>query len=666
VSIACAASAASTAAIAQLPAPETVVITGEKIARSLMDTASSVEVLRGVDIEQRGLDTTSGLLGQIPNLVVTETSNLAPAVRGLDGTGPAQGADAFFAGTRPRINFQVDGRTLSYNEVVFSDAALWDVDRVEVFRGPQSTLQGRNAIAGAIITRTRDPSYNFGAGGRVLFGDYETRQYSGYVTGPILDDQLAFRLSADVRRSQSYVDFEPFPGIEDPDLYESISLRGKLLFEPAGAPGVSALLTLSHVDHIAPQDLGVARPFEDHVAAFPRMPRFGTRADSAILDAGWEITEGLALRGVFSATDLRVRRWSDPGAGNAVINASEYVAEPRLEFQAFGGMISGFAGVHVFRNTQDEEIDLFGGGGFDDSTDTDAVFGEATWNVVTDVDLTFGGRLEREKRRRTGVIGPFVIDFDETYEVFLPKFVAMWRANPALTVGASVARGYNGGAAGFTYDPPFVSYTYDPEFVWNYEAFVRKSFAEGRGMATLNAFYSSFRDLQLPFDLNPDPAIWSYVIRNADEAESYGAEASLRYTFAELQLFASVGLLQTEVTNYPDSGIEGNEFARSPAFTTAFGANYMHPSGFEVGTDIRFTDTYHTEVVNDPFDKAGSYWAVNARAAYHFRGARVFVTVENIFDTAQPILLSPGATRDEDVANILHPRRFQFGVAFDL
>jgi len=95
---------------------------------------------------------------------------------------------------------------------------------------------------------------------------------------------------------------------------------------------VSALLTLSHADHIAPQDLGLARPFEDHVAAFPRMPRFGTRADSAILDAGWEITEGLRLRGVFSATDLRVRRWSDPGAGNAVINASEYVAEPRLEF----------------------------------------------------------------------------------------------------------------------------------------------------------------------------------------------------------------------------------------------------------------------------------------------------------------------------------------------
>ena len=101
---------------------------------------------------------------------------------------------------------------------------------------------------------------------------------------------------------------------------------------------------------------------------------------------------------------------------------------------------------------------------------------------------------------------------------------------------------------------------------------------------------------------------------------------------------------------------------RSPAFTTSFGVNYMHSSGIEVGTDIRFTDSYYTEVTNEPLGKAGSYWAVNARAAYRFGRARVFVTVENIFDTAQPILLSPGATREEDVANILHPRRFQVGL----
>ena len=138
---------------------ETVIVIGEKTQRSLMQTSSSLALFDDEDLARRaGLNTMGNLLEIIPNLVGVEPSNLAPAVRGADGTGPAQGADAFFAGTRPRLNYQIDGRSLSYNEAVFSDSTLWDVERVEVFRGPQSTLQGRNAIAGAVVIKTRAPS----------------------------------------------------------------------------------------------------------------------------------------------------------------------------------------------------------------------------------------------------------------------------------------------------------------------------------------------------------------------------------------------------------------------------------------------------------------------------------------------------------------------------
>src|SRR3546814_364504 len=143
------------------------------------------------------------ILDHIPNFTTAETTNLAPAVRGVDGTGPAQGADAFFAGTRPRLNYQVDGRTLTYNESIFSDATLWDVERVEVFRGPQSTLQGRNAVAGAIVVKTNDPTYDWEGTARLMAGNRSTWQGSAAVSGPIVDDQVAFRLSADQRMSNS-------------------------------------------------------------------------------------------------------------------------------------------------------------------------------------------------------------------------------------------------------------------------------------------------------------------------------------------------------------------------------------------------------------------------------------------------------------------------------
>src|SRR5690606_34549227 len=104
---------AAAPARAQETALSEVVVTGEKVRRSLRDTASSVDVTDRRDLERRtDIVTTGDLLAQIPNVVTAEPTNLAPAIRGLDGTGPAQGADAFFAGTRPRLNYQIDGRTL--------------------------------------------------------------------------------------------------------------------------------------------------------------------------------------------------------------------------------------------------------------------------------------------------------------------------------------------------------------------------------------------------------------------------------------------------------------------------------------------------------------------------------------------------------------------------
>src|SRR3546814_2717910 len=135
---------------------EAVTVTGEKIERWWRDTASSFSLFDAATNESRpGLDTAKDILDRIPNITTTGTGNHAPVVRGVDGTGPAEGVDAFFAGTRPRLNIQIDGRPASYNEAIFGDFALWDVEQVEVFRGPQSTQQGRNAIGGAVGVKTK-------------------------------------------------------------------------------------------------------------------------------------------------------------------------------------------------------------------------------------------------------------------------------------------------------------------------------------------------------------------------------------------------------------------------------------------------------------------------------------------------------------------------------
>lgn len=643
-----------------------VTVTGERVARSIMETSTSVVVLDSETIEDRPrIDSTNDALARIPNVTTTGTTNFAPAVRGVDGTGPAQGADAFFAGTRPRLNVQVDGRPLSYNEVVFGDTALWDVEQVEVLRGPQSTLQGRNAIAGTVVTKTKDPTYEYEVGGRLLVGDLKTRQGSAVVSGPIVDDQLAFRLAVDRKTSDSFVNMEPFRDI-DPEDFKSLTLRGKLLIEPEAIEGFSTLLTFTHTDYSGPQTEWVRQPFDAHNSSYPPMPVFRPQSTGGIIDSSWQINENLTLEGTASVTDLRVNRYAREGEGNVEINGLEVVGEPRLRFSALNGRLTGISGIYVFDADQDEFIDFPVDGTFDDSTTTAAVFGEATYSLLEDLDLTLGARFEQEKRRRTGGAGPFAIDLDETYEAFLPKFGIAWHITDDLTVGAVVARGYNGGGAGFTYNPPFESYTFDPEYVWNYEAYGRADLYGGKLALTGNVFFADYKDMQLPFDLNPDPAIWSIVIRNADKVVTYGAELGARWLAAPgLELFGEVGLLKTEVTDYPGSSIEGNELPQAPAFTTDFGVIYRHESGLDFSADARFSDAYFSNVDN-PRGKTDPYFVVNSQIGYTFvndvASVRLFAFVDNIFDADEELLIEPGATTADDTASILRPRTFGVGL----
>ncbi|MGK2741853.1 TonB-dependent receptor domain-containing protein [Tepidicaulis sp. LMO-SS28] len=645
-----------------------ITVTAERRERSLRDTAASVAVFDATSIEERPeMKTANDLLALVPNVVTTGTNNFAPAIRGVDGTGPAQGADAFLAGTRPRLNIQVDGRPLSYNEIVFGDVALWDVEQVEVLRGAQSTLQGRNAIAGTVAIKTKDPTYHTEAGGRVIMGDQSTRQYSAYASGPILDNQLAFRVAVDRQERESYTHMTSY-GDVDPEEFASTMLRGKLLIEPDAVPEWRTLLTVNHSDVRGPQVESVRRPFDEHASGTPAMPTFNPSATSLTLDTSWQAFDLLGLELTGSYTDTQIVRRAPAGTGNAEINGKELMLEPRLRFESSDGRLTGIAGVYYFHADQEEAIDFPAPSTFDDETETVAAFGEATYAVLDDLDVTAGLRAEQETRKRTGGVAPFDIDLDEEYDALLPKLGLAWHTSEEWTVGALVSRGYNGGGAGFTYNFPFESYTFDPEYVWTYEAYARGELLDDRLELTGNIFYSEYTDMQLPFDLNPDPAVWSVVIRNADEAVTYGAEFGARWLAAPgLELFGSAGLLQTEVTEYPGSNIEGHELAQAPAFTSTAGFSYVDESGFDLGADVRFSDAYYSSIENNPRGKTDPYVVVNARAGYTLDGVdgspRIFGFVNNVFDADEPLLIEPGGPpAADDIAYLITPRMIGIGL----
>lgn len=647
-----------------------IIVTGEKTTRSLFDTASAVRVVDDQELARKSITSIRQALDDLPNVLSTDGGgSLAPAVRGVDGTGPANGGNAFFAGERPRLNYIVDGRTLSYNEAIFTDPAMWDVNDVEVFLGPQSTLQGRNSFGGAIVINTKKPTRDLEGAVRVIGGNHDLRQASAALSGPI-GEQVSGRISVDASRSQSYIDFTPYAGVDDPDRIQYVTARGKLLVEPTSLPGFSTLFTVSYSESIMPQNRGVIPPYEKHVPSFPRMNVFTVRPLSGSADSTWQINDHLSLTNYLSATDYDISRSGVPGSGIVKLTGREYVEEPRLRIAAPGMRLNGFVGLHFFKSKQDEAIDLFGGGVFDDAVRTSAIFSEITVGLTKTVDAILGGRLEEEHHERSGQDGPFVIELDETYRVFLPKAGLTWHVSDKTNVGVVASRGYNGGGAGFTFNPPFTNYAYDPEYVWNYEAFTRTVLFNNALSLSANVFLNKYDDMQLSFNLSNNPALQSVIIGNVPSVDTYGADVGLRYRVTpELQLSADVGLLRTKIHNTALSGIDGHELGRAPHASANLGISYLGRNGLELGIDARYSGGYFTDQVNLTGGRVSSFWIGNAQLAYRFeegalKGTRGFVALDNISNSSQPLLIFPGVAPAPTVANLVMPRTIRAGLSY--
>lgn len=234
-------------AVAQANAQDTntdeLVVIGEKRERSLQDTNASVVIFNENTIREQNLLDLGDALELVAGVVTTQEGR-GYSIRGANVTF-AQTVDAGIVNNAPLASIFVDGVEIPPYQLQGGPTRAWDVAQVEVFRGPQSTVLGRNTLAGAIVVKTADPEFEFGAKARVQIAELGRRLYSGVVNVPF-SDSLAARFVVEYNEQDGAISNE-FLGIDDQDFMESLSLRGKLLFQPENSP-FSALLTVNYVD----------------------------------------------------------------------------------------------------------------------------------------------------------------------------------------------------------------------------------------------------------------------------------------------------------------------------------------------------------------------------------------------------------------------------------
>ncbi|MEM1134033.1 MAG: TonB-dependent receptor, partial [Pseudomonadota bacterium] len=412
-----------------------IIVRGEGRARSLQETASSVSVTTEDDLAKRaGPQSLRSVLEATPGVQFNAVNNDGPTVRGSDSSGAIGGSGIFVGGARGRTTLEIDGREANLTELAFGSTGTWDIKQIEVFVGPQTTNRGRNAVAGAFYIETNDPTQYYEAAGRVVVGNFDTKNYAGVLSGPIIQDQLAFRVAAEVTEHDSFVDLAlPLAGGDttnpfgdfgfDPRESPSTNIRAKLLLTPDAIPDLEAKLTFNYFDTRRPQTELVdnARSGGRQINN-PLFSIFTNEVYAGTLDLKYQLSDAFQLRNSTVYTDnTSVRLDSVPGS--AGLFTEELVNKFYIDYDDPNSRLSGLFGVYYLRSWQDADLvivpDVFEVL-LDGNATSLGIFGEIDIPLTERLTLTTGLRYQRDDKDRSGGQPLLDINFDQTFEAWLP------------------------------------------------------------------------------------------------------------------------------------------------------------------------------------------------------------------------------------------------------
>ncbi|RVU82855.1 TonB-dependent receptor [Leucothrix sargassi] len=642
---------------------DNVIVSGEKIERSLKDTTSSVSVVSEETLATTENLTVSDAIAAIPNVVTT--SGNTPSIRGVYGDGAAGGFNSITGGAKARVSMIVDGVAAPFVADWTGDSGLWDFEQLEVFRGPQSTSNGRSSIAGAINLKSKDPTNDWEGAVRLgLRNQEEYKDAAGVISGPLVKDKLSFRLSAQKTDGQTVTDTTEFEGnAADYDLNEmdSQTYRGKLLWTPTDK--FKALL--SHTSSEESGDTG--RVFYDGADpwAYKRIyfRDIDTTSDTTSLKNSYQLNDQTSIEVLIANTDYTwgFDSYTVATASEQQLNFDENdkTVEAKVSFGEGGQRLNGVVGLAYSKREQDFEStgsSVYDG---DDSSDSKAVYGEVNYDLNDYFTLTGGLRVEKESQDRNFTFGDTTYVLDESKTITMPKIGLQYYITDQTTLGFSARQGYN--SAGGALDLSDDYYYYDEEKVNTYEFSVRSDLAGGKYQVNSNVFYNDYDGYQA---LNS-----SRRIINMDEAVSYGVEVeAVAAVTPKLTVNGGLGLLKTEIKDAGDTytDVNGNEMNMAPAFTAKVGAKYAMTNNFSLGLDYNYVDEYYSDLSNAEDTIAGGYGYANLKLKYKYRDFDIAAFVNNITDTQGVVYQGAVSTSNPDgYADILQPRNAGLSVTYN-
>jgi len=675
---------------------EEVVVTAQHRAENLQDvpiaiTAIGSEELRAADISD-------------VNAISLRTPGFS-----MGTFNPAQ-PQLFIRG----IGSNADGASEDQSVVVFLDGVylgrtagqafdLFDLERVEVLRGPQGTLYGKNAAGGALNIITQKPTDEFAGAVEVSGGDLGYFSTRAKVSGP-LTDTLAGKLSASYKERDGYVE-SVVSNLDDFNSYDSTAIRGQLLSRPSDCLELLFTADYSEDNRVSPGrntgtkflqgQIVAAGPFDPdfYENMLSEEPRSDVETWGVSLQADWEIGDGtLTSITAYRETDADVRdlAFSVDYRYLGLASLDNYFDEKGEQFSQeiryatdLSDTLFLQSGIYYLNEQVDrvESLDIVCGllcrvppsspiflptGSADQSNETDSygVFAQATWTMTDRLDLTVGARYTYEEKDASNVgspdgafaiLQPYDVEMSENWDAFTPKAALNYALSDELTAYATVSTGFkSGGFQGLAPTAVAASTPFDEEKVTNYELGLKGTVLDDTLRFNAAAFYTQYDDLQvLILTVQPSGLPGPQLTANAGEAEIQGFELEAQWLLGSyFQLQATYAYLDTEYTQLENNlePFEGNSLRNAPdnAFSLSAIFDYPLASGsINARADYTYKDDAYQDIQNQDEAAMPSYDVLNLRLAYMAADERweVAAWVKNALDEEYLLhnsVLNPG------------------------
>ena len=628
---------------------EEVMVTAQKRDQSLQDVPIAITAITDQDIQRLNASEIKDLQYATPNMVIGSGNSAQSqyGIRGIADVSRNPGYDQ-------RIGVYVDGVWVGRSAA--SNQSVLDVQTVEVLRGPQGTLFGKNTVSGAINIITRKPTEEYGGYAQADFGNYGYWRVKGAVNVPFTENFYG-KISAGVTQRDGFVKDTLIPGKEYDDKDE-LAVRGQLLWNISDA--TSAELTYddyrNHFVGLVSERLNDTLAPEPYEVALDATQKFKVENDGIALTVNHDFANDFQLASItayrtefWSGTDIDEDYTPLPIATSDLIQEdSDYFSQEfRLispsydKFDYVIGLyyldqnIDGQGNARVFAQALVPSAPpVYVGVAYDAVVDGRqlAAYAHGNYRFSDSWTLTGGIRYTDEKKDldysiadTSGLFTNGTAKDNRSSSDWSPKVSLNWFANANAMLYASWSRAFKSGGWNTDFVNNMAALPFDDENVDAYELGLKSTFAEDRVQLNAALFHSNNDDFQVQSFAQLPNGGTSLTVTNAGKVSSQGLELDVQWLATDwLRLWATYGYTDASFDSFKDCAAGGvdctdNRPAMAPKNNYGIGADMQFPlwgGVLFIQGDFVYRDDFYTNPNNLPVNLTESYHLFNGRLGW--------------------------------------------------